>query len=318
MSKKIFTLIAATLCISLGLKSFFFSHSEVSPKKSSPRPEVLASKDEVQTETHSATTFSHPSIFFDKIEFEKAVHLYPKQEVSPEVPSKEKNIRGGIVPHHLLVSHFIAHFFSQISTQHIKTVILIGPNHPEAGTFPVLSSFGSWQTAYGTVQTNSQVLQNLVDRNLVKIDDQVLTQEHSVAGLMPFIRYYLPDSTVVPIIVSKKMALPEQEKLSQAIFSQLDSSTIVIASIDFSHNLPNLEAQQRDQKTITLMQKHEYEKLRTLNSEYLDSPPSLITLFKVMAATSTDSFTILDHSNSGQYLKDDTIPTTSYFVVTFP
>lgn len=226
-------------------------------------------------------------------------------------------IAGGVVPHHLLVESIIDNFFRQFSSQNPKTVILVGPNHFEKGSFGVLSSLDGWDTPVGTISAQVEIINDLVDKKLVMIDEKTVSEEFSINGIVPMIKNHLPQAKLIPLILSTRMREGEIFGLADELTKLIDRETILIASVDFSHYLSGAQAEKRDKVTFDLIRNNDYEKILTLNNEYLDSPPSLVVLLKAMENLKKTKMNILDHTNSGIIIGDPNIQTTSYFSITF-
>lgn len=255
---------------------------------------------------------AHPLVFFDKDAFYRGVE---------EAKTKNKifidHAFGGIVPHHLFPGFIITDFFNRLSKQNPNTIILIGPNHYERGDYHALASLYKWETPFGTVDPNEQVIQELVKNKMVQIDENVLPEDHAVAGMMPFIKYYLPNTKVVPILLSGFMTEIDTQILSNELKNYVDSDSVIIAAVDFSHNLTNQQAQEKDRTTLELMRSFNYKQLLSLNNEYLDSPSSITVFLKIMQALGTTKMEIFYHTNSGELQKNDYIETTSYFSIAY-
>lgn len=254
---------------------------------------------------------THPANFFDQSTFYQGIEWAKKSEPFPY------KVTGGIIPHHLLPSFIIADFFKRLTTQDIKTVILIGPNHYEKGNFKVLTSFFGWQSPFGVVEPNLMVINDLLVKNLVKIDEQVLPEDHAVAGIMPFVKYYLPGVKVVPILLKGFMIEEEVKILASNLKNYTDEETIFIAAVDFSHYLTSPKAQMKDKITLEVMKNFDYKKLLTFNNDYLDSPPAIVTLLMVMQDLGKTNMDLLHHTNSGIMQKNDYVETTSYFSIAY-
>ena len=52
-------------------------------------------------------------------------------------------------------------------------------------------------------------------------------------------------------------------------------------------------------------------------ANHIDSPPAIGTLLVSMEKNESNTIDIINHTNSGELLADFSIPTTSYFVLTF-
>lgn len=254
----------------------------------------------------------HPLIFFEVTTFYKGVGEASKKQ---DLPSY--HISAGIIPHHLFPGFLIADFFNRLTKQNPKVIILIGPNHPEAGNFQALTSLYGWDTPFGTVFPKKEIIQLLLKNNLVKIDEEILTKEHSVAGMMPFIKFYLPDSQVVPVILSGRMTIDQVRILANNLKNYIDKDTVIIAPVDFSHYLTDGEAQEKDDITLKVLQNFDYKQLFSFNNDYLDSPPSVATILMVAQMLNTTNLDLLFHTNSGELQKNNFIATTSYFSIAF-
>lgn len=277
-------------------------------KNPTPKTEVKES----QEESNVINQPTHPLVFFDKDTFYAGI-----EQTKKENKVSANRISGGIIPHHLFPGFIITDFFSRLSKQNPKTIILIGPNHYERGDYQALSSLYGWETPFGTAEPNEQIIKELAKNKLVQIDEKVLPEDHAVAGIMPFIKYYLPNTKVAPILLSRFMTEADIQILSDSLKNYVNEDVVIIAAVDFSHGLTNQQAQEKDEITIGLMKNFNYKPLLTLNNEYIDSPPSIVLLLKIMQALGTTNMELLYNTNSGQIQKNDSIETTSYFSIAY-
>ena len=254
----------------------------------------------------------NPLVFYDKQSFFNGIS---ESEKNKQFPAHK--ISGGIVTHHLFASFIISDFFQKLSLQKPETVVLIGPNHFEKGNSKILSSLYSWDTPFGIVHPNEQVINDLVDKKTLQIENQVLAEDHAVAVLMPYVKYYLPDTKVVPILLSGFLGLEEIQKLSDELSHKIDDNTVVISAVDFSHYLMSKEASENDQLTLQLMKNREYSQILSLDNNYLDSAPSIIVLLMLMQSGNTTQMDLLHNTNSGEMQRNNTIETTSYFSIMY-
>ncbi|MCG1013387.1 AmmeMemoRadiSam system protein B [Tepidanaerobacter sp. GT38] len=259
-------------------------------------------------EPYQAPKATHPNVFYDPRLF---------NPLSPEdIEPFEGRIHGAVVPHHLLAHELIGEVFAKLAKSPPTQIILLGPNHQNLGN-KILTSSLAWQTPFGTVETDEYIIDELLKTKLVKQDDRPFTKEHSIGNLMPFIKYYLPDTKVVPVIFHYDVSKKEAEQIANCLSSFVDRGTAVIASVDFSHYLTRQEAEQKDQETIKTMKDKDLDKLFSLGNDHLDSPASLVTLFLTMANQGITEFEILAHTNSGILMGNDLIETTSYMTLVF-
>lgn len=236
---------------------------------------------------------------------------------SKGITKQDYHIRGGIIPHHLFAGFIIADLFKRLSYQNPKTIILIGPNHYEKGNFKALTSLYEWETPYGVIGPDTQMVNKLVSRDLLNIDNEVLLNDHAVSAVLPFIKYYIGGGKVVPILLKRGFSESDSDILVSEIANLLDEDTVVVAAVDFSHYLTDDEAKKKDDVTLKIMQDFDYPNLYLLNNDYLDSPSSVGVLLKLMQKLNAQNSEILFHTNSGEMQKNSGIKTTSYFSIAY-
>jgi MEMO1 family protein len=250
--------------------------------------------------------------FFDKYLFFEGVRFQEKN--TSEFPHI---IKGGIIPHHQVPSFIQADFFYKLSFQNPETIFIIGPNHFEKGG-KILTSKNTWNTPFGLVSTNTNIITKLITENIAFDYPSILSNDHSIATLIPYIKYYLPQCMIVPIILSHNMNLSEVNILSDFISEESkNSNSVIIASVDFSHNLTSEKADENDELTLETIKTHEYEKLFKLDNAFLDSPPSIVTLLQTMKNTGNLKSDILQHTNSGKISGNYWNDATSYFSIVY-
>ena len=254
---------------------------------------------------------SHPLVFYEERSFLDGINLAKSVQKPPY------KIIGGIIPHHLAVGFIMADFYSRLSWQKPSTIILIGPNHYEKGSFKTLTSLYGWQTPYGTVEPDEFIIHALIKQNLAAIDEDTLTSDHAVAGSMSFVKYYIPNAKVVPILLSGSLTEKESEILADGVKGFVKQGAVIIAPVDFSHYLSNQQAKKNDEITLQVIKDFNYHQLFLMNNDYLDSAPSIGVILMVMQKLGIVRMDLLYHSNSGEIQKNDYIPTTSYFSIAF-
>lgn len=220
--------------------------------------------------------------------------------VEPDIPQKNSStLIGLIVPHHDPVSFLTREALSQV---HFKPdlIILIGPNHFEAGKSPRI--VGQYQSL-GRKKTPvfaSKEMNELVSQNIVVQDDSVITQEHAIGVPLPFIQEKFGSTPILPIILKYHQNAQDIERLVNALVRLSDNKNIlIIGSIDFSHYISSDIAPLRDAETKQYIEKRDYQKIATLSNEYLDSPWSLITLLQYLGKREVIGERLIAHTNTG-------------------
>lgn len=254
----------------------------------------------------------HPIKFYDEKSFKEGIEKAKKLK-----KASNYKITGGIIPHDLDVGFIFSDFYWRLSWQNPSTIILIGPNHYEKGNFKALSSLYSWDTPFGVIEPNREIINALVNRNVIKIDEQVLPNDHAVAGSLPYIKYYMPNVKVVPILLSGTMTKDESETLANNIEEFIKDGAILVAPVDFSHYLSAEQAKEKDELTFQVLKNFDYRQLFSLNNDYLDSPPSIGTFLMVMQKLGSTNMRVLYHTNTGELQNNNTMPTTSFFSIAY-
>lgn len=264
---------------------------------------------EGQMEAEPERTPAHPCRFYDEKDFFESLSKTGSEPA-------DVRIRGGVVPHHLVAGYMIADFFRMLSVLEVERVIVIGPNHYLRGP-RVVSSRYNWQTPFGILKTDADLVDELAGSGTAGVDEGAIAGEHSIAAIVPYIKYYLPDSAIVPIMLHPDLTEREAENLADLLLQNTGNRDVLVASVDFSHYLTGEEAMQRDAVTLEAMEERDYARLMKMGDEYLDSPPSLVTLMKAMDKAGAGNMTVLHHSNSARILERDLEKTTSYFTLIY-
>ncbi|UWG97986.1 AmmeMemoRadiSam system protein B [Dehalobacter sp. DCM] len=259
---------------------------------------------------------THPS-FITNSEW-RAVLASVSESSSPfsANPAINGRIVSAVIPHHLTAARLISDVLQLLAPQKPDVIILIGPNHTNKGN-PIITGTYGWQTPEGVVQTDPGIVDLLLSQHLAVKDEETLSTEHAIGSLVPLIRHYLPDTRIVPIILHHGVSRQEVEALLDVLQPVLTERSVLMASVDFSHYLTRNEAQLKDQETLTYMKQFNYPALFRLNSDYLDSPASLTAAFLLAQKQGINTFTLLENTNSGIIMQNDTMETTSYFTMVF-
>lgn len=257
----------------------------------------------------SGTGPVHTCKFYDEESFVESISRVKSIPMS-------STIKGGVIPHHLVAGYMIADFFNMLSGQDIERVILIGPNHYVRGPRIITSKY-PWQTAYGILEEDDELIDVLIKSGIAHVNEEVMTDEHSIAGLIPYIKYYLPEAKIVPLILHWDISLREAENLSHLLTQYVGKKSVIVASVDFSHYLTMEEAQVKDRETLKAIQASDYELLFNMGNDHLDSPASIGILLQAMKGLGAENLTVLHHSNSGIVLGRYVEETTSYFTLVY-
>jgi len=223
-----------------------------------------------------------------------------------------------VIPHHLTASPLIARGIASLKRENDpESIFIFSPNHSNVGNCDMVTSTDDWSTPFGTVLADKSSIEVIIRSESVCLDNAAFANEHGIAGLLPFIKYYLPNAKIIPV-ASKKYI--DEQNLNIFISSlQLfkDKNFSYISSIDFSHNLSSKEAAIKDSQTMKMISDRDYSQIQKLTETNLDSPSSLIISMK-LAEQRGENLEILDHKNSSDYNNSTTSVTSYFFLSSIP
>ncbi len=265
---------------------------------------VPASPGGTDTVPQLAAQPTHPSLFFDERAFSAAL-----AQVEASAPEPMPGARAVIIPHHWLAGHLILGGIRDLAASgDYHRIILIGPNHTNAGNAPIITSDRPWQTPFGRVQPDRKALRAL---HVPQSEPYVLTYEHSVAGIIPAVARYLPKAQVVPLILWNDLPPAEVRQLAEELASLMDDHTAIVAAVDFSHYLPTQEARRRDRETLTALEGMDSERVLSYGDEHLDSPATIAAVTDVMRLVGATDFKLRQNGDSSE-LGGSAMEVTSY------
>ena len=251
---------------------------------------------------------AHPVTFYDARAF--SLSLEETAEI-PVVPMP--GARAIVVPHHWLAGQLILTSLRDLAAGGAyDRVIVIGPDHVGAASAGAATSDLPWETPFGLLQADAESVSRLAAEGAARVEPDTLSHEHSVAGIVPAIAYYLPDAAIVPLALRGDLDIGQVRALARMLVPLLDDHTIAVASVDFSHYLSAPEARTRDAETLAAMEATDSQRILAFGNEHLDSPPTIALLTEIMRLLHRGEFTPRGNTNSGELSGLFRPPVTSY------
>ena len=231
---------------------------------------------------------------------------------APASQSVSEKVVSGVIPHHLVAGKYLASYFTALKNQHPQVVVLFGPNHPQAGRNNFVTSLYDWRTPYGTLAANQDIIQKCIAANLVVADEKIIAAEHTIGAPVAFIKKTWPRATLIPVII-KDRATPEQvQALANKLHDILPEKSLMLASVDFSHYLPEYVADFHDALAKNVLAAGAASRAAKLE---IDSPPSIALLLEYNQLKKAQKFYEVFHSNSAGIMgKPDLVETTSHIL----
>lgn len=250
----------------------------------------------------------HQAAFFDAPAFDAAVRRAAEEPAQPMT-----GVRAAVFPHHWLAGRLITGTLRDVAESgEFERVVLVGPDHVNAGSTSAATSDLAWQTPFGPVQPDESAVGALTKAGAASTEPGVLTYEHSISGIIPALAYYLPNARIVPISLRHGMREAEVLAMAELLASMMDEHTILLASVDFSHYLPAEIARARDRETIAAIESLDTATVLGFDNDHVDSPPSIAVLMETMRLVGTAAFELRDNTNSADMGAPPNEPVTSY------
>lgn len=258
-------------------------------------------------------------LYYNEKNFLNSVINAKKSEKAIEDKPDSSHAAGGIVPHHLLASDMIACFFEALSKSSPQTIVVIAPNHNRAGLTGIHVCKQSWATAYGTLDADTSLTDKFINELGARQSTELMENDHSISALVPYIKYYMPDVKIVPIMLHGDYSTEDSVKLGNLLADEMARCTdiVIVASVDFSHYLDAKTAFEMDEKTLNAIMSTDIQAISMMGNDNMDSPAAITALLTAMSKNGTSQPTVMDHSISSDITSRGFDYTTSYFTMLF-
>ncbi len=238
----------------------------------------------------------------------------PFYESATSTKTIEGSVVSAVVPHHLVVGPYLASFFESLKKSQPKppVVVLFGPNHPQRGSHNVVTSEWSWQTPDGELKNATDLSRELAESNLAELDEKIIATEHSIGALTPFIKHTWPQTELLPIIIKENVSSSTILALAKKLTELLPKGSLVLASVDFSHNQPLEIANWHDELSQDILATAT---INRLSRAEVDSPKSLELLLNYNRLRGAEQFTLFSHTNSAILAGNPRLPETTSHII---
>lgn len=264
-----------------------------------------------QTRSQNDDNF-HSAVPFDLEFYEAAFKIGERENGGVQFGCKDEacpvftEIVAGIAPHHLLAADMIAEFYYNLSGLEYDTIILIGPNHFDAGNYDIAVSQYDWETPYGVLEADREMAAELVNAIVETGHCPVSTDE----DIFQFYKKIFPNAKFLPVILKSSVNAEQAKDLAEKIYEiSKNKKILVLGSIDFSHYKDSITAQTHDKTSLAAIKNSSFAEIYGLD---IDSPASLYAIMDYSRMQGAE-FELLNNSNSAILAgKQDLEETTSY------
>jgi hypothetical protein len=169
------------------------------------------------------------------------------QKTRLQIP-KNKILKAIVMPHagYIYSGWTAAHAAHVLSPNQYSKVIIIGPDHHSGIKGAAICKATAYATPLGAIPFHKDVAKLRRQPNLFQSMPVDRDQEHSLEVILPFLKRYLGDFQLVPVMVG----YGDVRRLAKAIEQIIDRDTLLVVSSDWSHYLPYAEAVVRDRETM--------------------------------------------------------------------
>ncbi|MFA5184494.1 MAG: AmmeMemoRadiSam system protein B [Patescibacteria group bacterium] len=226
-------------------------------------------------------------------------------------------VTGLIVPHHLLAKDLVAQAFAAAAPGRYRRIILMSPDHFDAGRTAISVTERNFSTVFGEVQTAAEISRQLKKLSFVSEGD-FFYREHGLQAVLPFIKYYFPAAEIVALTFKPTVSQAELDQIIAILAKELPADSLVIQSTDFSHYLTPAQAAERDAQTIAALSAGDPARMLNLNQpDNIDSLAAQYVQARLQADLFGAPLKVLDHKNSQDYTTEVVTSSTSYLAAAY-
>ena len=186
------------------------------------------------------------------------------------------------------------------------TILLLGPKHTPYGEEMAVFSKGAWQFPGGEFPIDTLLAEHLMGEVPgLKADTLAHLQEHSLEVILPFIHYYRPDASIVPIAFAY-LSLDKCKIVGEALGKALQRWTTpvtLVISTDLNHYEDQETTLRKDQiaidKILELDPKGLYEACAKYNISMCGIIPVTIALFALKQLDLSEA-RLISHTTSAE------------------
>ncbi len=150
-----------------------------------------------------------------------------------------------------------------------ERVVLLGPNHTGYGTNISLYPEGVWESPYGDVEIDTELLERVLDYPFAKTEEGVHLYEHSLEVQLPFLFKYAEwPFKILPIILGY-LDYERAREFGRFLGEVLrDRNALIVISSDMSHYISAQEARKKDEILISAMERLQTDELYLKRVQY--------------------------------------------------
>ncbi len=224
-----------------------------------------------------------------------------------------ESYRGAIVNHHALASDLIVKVMRELARcrPQTGTVIILSPDHFNAGSAPVTTHRKSYATAGAIVTVDEKSVDRLLEAVPTAGESTVLfDREHGVGVLIPFLHRVLPDASIVPVVIKSSITNAQRAELAKWLEGESRHGSFILVSSDMSHYLDDSVAIKNDEATKQALVDSDTNFFSSAKDAFTDNGPAIAA---TIGALRPKRWLLIDQAISNDYAGSSGF-TTTYLV----
>ncbi len=133
----------------------------------------------------------------------------------------------------------------------VKNIFIISPAHYERIYGCVIPDYDEFQTPFGNIEINQDLKTEFLEFCDCSINNLAFEKEHSIEVQLPFIKYFLPEAKIIPVLYGCENFKNLTESIKKFY---ADKENAFIISSDLSHFYPEKEAVKIDNYTARMIE----------------------------------------------------------------
>jgi AmmeMemoRadiSam system protein B len=251
--------------------------------------------------------------------YSKADMFSASIEAARSSPIRKRRVSGLTVPHHLLAADLIARGFLFAEGQRYDKIVILFPDHFKKTKRPFATTRRPFETVFGPIPNSDPDVSGLLAGKAPIEESDLFAKDHGVGALLPYVRYFFPDTPVVPIAVSITSTREQWEHLITALDPIITRDTLILQSTDYSHYLTHHEAIRHDQQVLNVIASGDMDAVaKLLQPAHLDSRGAQYIQMRLQEKHFGSRPVAIANKNSQDYASGAMVETTSYIVQIYP
>jgi AmmeMemoRadiSam system protein B len=232
---------------------------------------------------------------------------------------RTRRVSGLTVPHHLLAADLIALGFLVAERQRYDKILILFPDHFKKTKRPFATTRRPFETVFGPIANSTPDTSRLLAGGAPLEESDLFAKDHGIGALLPYVRYFFPDTPIVPIAVSIKSTREQWDQLIAALDPVITRDTLILQSTDYSHYLTPQEAIRHDQQVLNVIASGDMDAVaKLLQPAHLDSRGAQYIQMRLQEKHFSSRPMAIANKNSQDYTSGAMAETTSYIVQIYP